>query len=408
MKVVAALMLMAVVSFSTGCGEDPTNINVNENVGYDIPEVETSMIQEITETSALGGGVVTSSAGGQIIERGLCWGTETNPSVSGSHVVDDATGAGSFTRRINGLEPGTLYHVRAYAINSVGIGYGEDVFFITLGVGSAMPEGAINGVFSVSNSKKVYFSKGNLQYNKTTQEWSFVEHQYDMVERDEQNVGENYSNQNIVSLFGYGTSGYMNKYPYVTTTDNSFYVSYGLYSGGMYYDWGAYNRISNGGGQAGIWRTLKSEEWEYVFNQRMTSSGIRYAKGVVNGTKGIILLPDGWSSSVFTLSQANIHDAPYSSNRIDGTQWSVLENAGAVFLPAAGYRINTTPTGVGTTGTYMSSSTGEHHCVLYSSFYDYGLSPVNESYYYESNGYGNFSFPENYIGRSVRLVSDVE
>ena len=188
----------------------------------------------------------------------------------------------------------------------------------------------------------------------------------------------------------------------------SFYVDCELDYGMGYYDWGVYNRISNGGGQAGMWRTLKSGEWEYVFNRRTTSSGIRYAKGVVNGTNGIILLPDGWSPSVFVLRKENISDAPFSSNTISESEWIVLENAGAVFLPAAGYRISTSPTGVGTTGTYMSSSTGQHDCVLYSSFYDYGLSTINESYYYSSNGYGNYSFPENYIGRSVRLVCDVE
>lgn len=400
MNTVTATMLMAAMAFFVGCVKDPTNVNVNENVGYDIPEVETTIVQEITETTAKGGGVVTSFSGGSIIERGLCWGTESNPTVSGNH-VDCGTGAGSFSCGLYSLEPNTLYHVRAYAINSVGIGYGADVSFTTLqengggggGGGNTftLPEGSLNGAFSISSSSKVYFSKGNLQYNKTTQEWSFMEHQYDMVEYQGQNVGENYANQNIVSLFCFGTSGYHNVYPYLTRVIGGY--------DSEHYDWGEYNRISNGGNQVGIWHTISHYAWDYIINERITPSGIRYAKGRVNNVNGIILLPDDWNSSTYGLHNTNIHNASFDSNVISALQWGVLENAGAVFLPAAGYRTRTTVYYYDSSGSYWSSS----HWLSYSNenygAYVLGFSDNSLNSYIDE--LGQFDDPP---GRSVRLA----
>ncbi len=396
-KAIAALMLSVVISLS-GCVKDPTNVNVNENVGYDIPEVETSIVQDITETTAKVGGVVTSSAGGSIIERGLCWGTESNPTVNGNH-IDCGTGAGSFSCQLGGLEPNTTYHVRAYAINSVGIGYGADVRFTTPGGNTfTLPEGAINGIFSVGSGKKVCFSKGNLQYNIATQEWSFMEHQYDMVEYSGQDVGTNYSNQNIVSLFCAGTSGYHNNYPYLT------WISYSNV-GSNNVDWGSYNRITNGGNQTGIWQTMTG--WNYVFNERMTPSGIRYAKGCVNGVNGLILLPDDWNQSVYRLYNTNIHDAAYNSNVISVSQWNTLEVAGAVFLPAAGYRDRNIVYEVGDGLNYRYPG------CYYLSYDNYGSSIMrgpNEPWYsdavYISGTY--LYYDPSGKGYSVRLVCPVE
>lgn len=121
-KVIAAIMLVVVVS-TTGCKKEP-------KTAYDKPVVETSPVHEITGTSALGGGVVVSASGGEIIERGICWGLQSNPTIEGNHVVS-GVGVGTFTRGISGLEQTTRYHVRAYATNSMGVGYGSDVTFST-------------------------------------------------------------------------------------------------------------------------------------------------------------------------------------------------------------------------------------------------------------------------------------
>ena len=208
------------------------------------------------------------------------------------------------------------------------------------------PEGAINGLFSISTDEQVYFSQGNLQYNKTTTEWSFMEHQYDMVEYDLQYVGNNYANQNIISLFGWGTSGYNHGaiccQPWCTSTTNSQYYAYGdpqynLNDQTGQADWGC-NTITNGSNIVN-WRTLTKPEFYYLLYERSTTSGIRWAKGKVNGVNGLILLPDAWTASIYSLDNTNNATCGYDGNIISAEVWtSTFEVNGAVFLPAAGWR----------------------------------------------------------------------
>ena len=155
-------------------------------------------------------------------------------------------------------------------------------------------------------------------------------------------------------------------------------------------DWG-YNAISNGGNQTHQWRTLTKVEWVYVFNTRTTTSGIRYAKAKVNNVNGMILLPDNWSSTTYSLSNTNQGTASFSSNTISSSQWSTLENAGAVFLPAAGYRNGTSVRDVGSLGYYWSSS-------YYDANFAYGVYISVSNFGTDYNGYGR------YYGLSVRLV----
>jgi hypothetical protein len=94
-----------------------------------IPTVTTSEVTNITQTTATGGGNVTDDGGAAVTERGICWGTNHNPTVSGNH-ASGGTGTGAFTVNMTGLSPGAVYYVRAYAVNSAGTGYGNEVSFI--------------------------------------------------------------------------------------------------------------------------------------------------------------------------------------------------------------------------------------------------------------------------------------
>ena len=114
--------------------------------------------------------------------------------------------------------------------------------------------------------------------------------------------------------------------------------------------------ISNGGNVPNAWRTLTQPEWSYIFNTRATTSGIRYAKAQVNGVNGVILLPDDWSPTTYNLNNVNTSSASFSSNTITASQWTTFENAGAVFLPAAGDRLGTDILNIGSKGFYWSSS----------------------------------------------------
>lgn len=102
----------------------------NDGFTVSLPTISTTTVSQITENSAVGGGTITSTGGGSITARGLCWSTFQNPTISDSHTTN-GNGTGSFTGNITGLTPGTTYYVRAYATNSVGTAYGNTVSFTT-------------------------------------------------------------------------------------------------------------------------------------------------------------------------------------------------------------------------------------------------------------------------------------
>ena len=94
--------------------------------GLTPPTVTTSSISNITSSSATGGGNVTTQGSSTVTARGVCWGTSQNPTTSDSK-TNDGTGTGSFASSITPLIASTTYYVRAYATNSTGTSYGDQV-----------------------------------------------------------------------------------------------------------------------------------------------------------------------------------------------------------------------------------------------------------------------------------------
>ena len=223
--------------------------------------------------------------------------------------------------------------------------------------------GWLSGVFSVSDSDKVNFSQGNLQYigSAATPYWKFADNQWDYFGEDQN--GDVYNIDR--DLFGWGTSGYDHGavcyQPWSTDQNDGRYSAYGgdyynLYDQSGKADWG-YNPISNGGNSVNQWRTMSANEWGYIFNTRNTESGVRFAKAVVNGVNGVVLLPDNWRTSNYVLNNTNDRGANYDNNNISAADWkNILEAQGAVFLPAAGDRWGTSVVEAGTGGFYWSSS----------------------------------------------------
>ena len=361
-----------------------------------IIEVTTAAVLNITTHSAVGGGTVQNNGGAAITARGVCWSTSHNPTLNSSHTAD-GTGTGSFTSNMIDLLPSTTYYVRAYATTASGTVYGQEVSFTT----TAPPTGVINGLFSVSANQIVYFSQGNLQYKASTNTWRFATNQYDYIGSNNSNISSSYSG--YIDLFGWGTSGYNHGavcyQPWSTSKTNIQYYAYGSSTYNLndqtgQADWG-YNAISNDGNQTNQWRTLTKDEWLYVFNTRTTASDIRYAKATVNGVYGVILLPDNWSSSYYSLSYTNTTNASFSSNVITSSQWSTyLEAHGAVFLPVTGNRNGTSVNFVGSNGCYWSASYNDSNYAYFVHFYDSGLDPQRDS--------------NRCYGFSVRLVSVAE
>ena len=231
--------------------------------------------------------------------------------------------------------------------------YDDDIDGITLVPGTTTSEFP----FSVAANTQVYFSLGNLQAvfaeaNTSSCTWRFADHQYDYI-------GDAVANT-VVGNNCVTTAGTVDLFAWVGV--NSRFAAYGInnniqlpwYDGDqLKEDWGvAANAASLGG--YNTWRTLAIDEWEYLSNTRTTSvtiNGIdnaRYTQATINtdGTpvNGIILFPDDgyWGP---TTNAAGITFGAINGNGTSGwgTQcttsgWISLENAGCVFLPAAGYR----------------------------------------------------------------------
>ncbi len=100
-------------------------------IAVSAPLLTTEPVTSITGNSAISGGNITADNGGLVTERGICWSTTINPTISDSRTTD-GTGNGTYISNITGLSEATLYHIRSYATNSSGTAYGEDVTFTTL------------------------------------------------------------------------------------------------------------------------------------------------------------------------------------------------------------------------------------------------------------------------------------
>ena len=278
------------------------------------------------------------------------------------------------------------------------------------GGGSSASEGALPGKFTINaDGKQVLFSKGNLQatYNGSSWTWAFAENQGDFIGNNAGNTtidgdGTVSASNVTVDLFGWvgasnttwsgdlGTTGNAAMHGISNSITLNSTSTYGNNaSEALKSDWG--NTMGSG------WFTLTSDEWTYLFNTRTTTSDVRYAKATVNGKSGVILLPDDWSTSYYSLSSTNTANVDYTTNSITSTDWTnSLEAHGAVFLPAAGFRNETLVNAAGNFGYYWSSSpyTSNVNLACLVRFTSYGLSPGD---------YGN-----RCNGYSVRLVRNVE
>ncbi len=261
------------------------------------------------------------------------------------------------------------------------------------------------GLFTINaTGDKVFFSKGNLQWSYDT--WRFAEHQYYTVGGASNNNTLSPTSNDWIDLFGWGTSGYDGKNPYmVGGSDKNYGISGGFAIAGTNYDWGEYNAISNGGNLPGIWRVMsgKDGEWPYVMKNRTNStsglpsgdnsSNARFTKATVCNVCGVILLPDGYlhpsDVGVSGSPSYNVSGADYSSFVVsDVIDWGKMESSGAVFLPSAGYRDETTVYRVNSYMYYWTSS-----CNNLSVAYYMNYSTSNEE--------------RRSLGCSVRLVQDL-
>lgn len=272
--------------------------------------------------------------------------------------------------------------------------------------------------FSIDGSRKVRFSKGNLQYTThgthnvagggtAAGTWRFAKHQYDTIGAKNSNISDpNYTDTGWIDLFGWATSGY-NYSPTLDSTSSTSYLNKKMDIAQTYYDWGKYNQIEDY--LINTWRTLTYNEWDYILDSRTGTtinsvSGIKYAEVSVNNTRGLLIFPDNfdWPSAVSNqiITYNNYHNN-WNNVNYSIAQWSILDASGAIFLPAAGKRDGTNITDTNQAGYYWTSSNAP----------SIGGDPKNEArcLYFINNAVfrGNF-YRNRYLGFSVRLAQDTQ
>ena len=236
----------------------------------------------------------------------------------------------------------------------------------------------VKGVFSVSSSKKVKFASGNVQYKPSSDQWRFAPNPWDVIGVDNKNITPTYSGW--IDLFGYGTGDDPTK-----VSRNSDYT--------QFIDWGKHFK--------GGWRTLTKNEWVYVFHNRNTDSGERFAKAKVNGVEGVILLPDDWDAQNYELKYTNNGAYSYGINTISASTWSsAFEPNGAAFLPITYWRSLTNEGGIEfqnmSVGIYWSSTPYDNDFIYSLTFGEGGIA------------YDEHEVAYRYMGFAVRLVQPIK
>jgi hypothetical protein len=137
------------------------------------PSLTTTAVTSISNISAISGGNITNDGGGVITSRGIVWATTANPTTTSYiGITTDGTSIGTFSSNLTGLTPFTLYYVRAYATNSLGTAYGNEISFVTTGAGIitgaissniTYPYGnyTLNGIVTIEAGYTVTFEAGS-------------------------------------------------------------------------------------------------------------------------------------------------------------------------------------------------------------------------------------------------------
>lgn len=253
----------------------------------------------------------------------------------------------------------------------------------------SFPNNAINSLFSVQDGETapigyIHFSKGNLQakWNGSNHIWYFADKQSSIIGNALGNTSiDSPNNGDVVDLFGWSTNATNSDWGIHTKSSDD-------YIGGEFKEWG--QQIDNNG----TWRTLTADEWEYLLERVNDKGELLNQVTYINytdvddhdsGNFGLILYPDNYSGDVT--------GADYTS-----AQWTSMQNAGCVFLPAAGLRAGSNVS-YPTTGFYWTSSADEESMPYFMVIGDSGAAVKN---------YSSAPSVSRCSGCAVRLVTDVK
>ena len=396
-KILYVISVLFAVAF-TACEPSEPTAPATSN------KVETGASENITQTSAtLKGMVNVEIADYTSLEFGVMYAasaSEVNNRTAQKAPASVLQGK-EFKVDITGLTVNTKYYYCAYLLlNGMQYQYGAVKEFVTLASNDTpdvpenpdtpdvpenpdtpeQPEDPDPGSFdakpfSVSATKTVTFSPGNLQYHPANDEWRFAPSQLDYIGNDNANISDTYNGW--IDLFGWGTGNN----PTHASKDYNDYQTF--------VDWGV-NQI--GSYAPNTWRTLTYDEWHYLRYERPNYDKL-IGVAQVNGVNGLILLPNDWTCPSGVTFKSGFDDDNCTEcygnyQTFSSSDWAKLEAAGAVFLPATGGRGGSDVPGVQKYGYYWSATEDNS---IFLNFSSYGASMDSASRHY---------------GLSVRLVRD--
>jgi uncharacterized protein (TIGR02145 family) len=241
-------------------------INTIDSITYTINNpgnlatITTTAVSNITGTTAVSGGNITNNGGSLVTQRGVCYSTSANPTTANSTIIS-GSGIGSFTSNLTGLTSNTTYYVRAYAINSAGTAYGNQVSFTTTSGGSGIVSNPGPGVtYNGYNYPTIILGNGQewMAHNLRTTQYS--DGTTIPLVTDSIQWAANWNNSTTLPMMCW----YNNDQ--ATYTANNF---------GALYNWYAVNPLTNGNKNvcpAG-WHVPTDAEWTTFINYLDTNAG---------------------------------------------------------------------------------------------------------------------------------------
>lgn len=323
------------------CNKESYITGISDNPNFGLPVLTTKAVTISSQSTAISGGDIAQDGGSEVKTRGVCWGTNPNPTIDLMTKTRDGTGIGSFTSSIAGLNPGTTYHLRAYATNETGTQYGQELTF-KAGIYSTGTSAASCGVQNVHNTVKSYGMMTDQQGN--TYKTIVIGNQEWMAENLKTTI---YRNGNSIKNL---TNGNPSINPnWSGSTGSGAWCSYNNYVSnvcpyGNLYNW--YAVVDSRGLCPVGWHVPTDAEWtelinflggEAVAGGKMKSTGTQYwgspNQGATNSC-GFSCLPGGvrvfdglfsdfgnygffWSSTEFSTSTAFRRRMDYENGVVD-------------------------------------------------------------------------------------------
>jgi uncharacterized protein (TIGR02145 family) len=335
--------------------------------GAAYPTLTTSSISSITSTSANAGGSISADGGASVSARGLVYGTTSNPTLSNS-VLIIGSGVGGFSGSLSGLTPNTTYYVRAYATNSSGTGYGNEISFQTLPVAvptlittdaSGITQTTVTTGGTISNDGGATITERGIVYGTST----------------------NPTTSNTKVSSGSGTGSFSVNITSLTPNTTYFIRSYAINSAGTGYG----NNITFQTTVPAV-PSLTTREILNITNSTATGGGsITNDGGSAVSVKGIC-----WSTSP--------NPTTSNSKTTDGTGTATFASfmtglSASVTYYVRAYATNSTGTGYGNQQTFTASSTSNTLPVVTSTSVT-GLTTVQATFNAEVNSQGGGTVTE--------------